>query len=542
MKFSNLKKSLSFRHSLGKRVTVILLLLMLLMGILLASAGFFIIRNSFIDLYNDKLQDIVRLAAGQTDWEALEHFAATGEPDAYSEQLLSFYNHIKEHFTDRRGNTVNKAFLYLFIPGEDSLTYLIEAQLPEDDPAEIAQWGDVYEYGEFEYEIQLPDIRAGQASSGVHYMNDAISAWAPVFDRDGTLRAVVEMDYGLNSIFLDANGTVVPIMWFFLFFTVLIIALMILFMRKNVIAPLGRLTAFVNSYDHGTIDEALNQFRHDDEIKTMAASFQEMTFRIDRYIHDLTLVTAEKERIGAELNVATQIQADMLPRIFPPFPDRQEFDLFASMDPAKEVGGDFYDFFLMDDDHLALVMADVSGKGVPAALFMVIAKTMLKNRAQGGGGSPKDILADVNNQLCEGNDAELFVTVWLGILTISTGKLVSASAGHEYPAVYRNGQCFSLVRDKHGPPLATMEGLRFRETELELKPGDALFLYTDGVTEATNAAPELFGEQRMLDALNRHGGEMPEQILAGVRKEIDAFVADAPQFDDITMLCLQIRR
>ncbi|MBQ2042826.1 MAG: SpoIIE family protein phosphatase [Firmicutes bacterium] len=243
----------------------------------------------------------------------------------------------------------------------------------------------------------------------------------------------------------------------------------------------------------------------------------------------------EKERIGAELNVATQIQADMLPRIFPAFPERNEFDLFASMAPAKEVGGDFYDFFLVDDDHIALVMADVSGKGVPAALFMVIAKTLIKNRALLGE-SPATVLKNVNEQLCEGNEAELFVTVWLAVIEISTGKGMAANAGHEHPVLRRAGGRYELVTYRHSPAVATMEGIRFREHPFELHPGDSLFVYTDGVPEATNSKDELFGNDRMLEALNSEPDAVPEQLLKNVRSGIDTFVGDAPQFDDITML------
>ena len=286
------------------------------------------------------------------------------------------------------------------------------------------------------------------------------------------------------------------------------------------------------------------EIRTGDELESLSGALSAMSRDMKRFMKNLLKVTAEKERIGAELNVATKIQADMLPRIFPAFPEREEFDLYATMTPAKEVGGDFYDFFMIDDDHLAIVMADVSGKGVPAALFMVIAKTLLKNRAQQTEGTdihPGQILADVNNQLCENNDEDLFVTVWLGVLTISTGHLISASAGHEYPAFYRAGEKFELQKERHGPPLATLAGLRYRENETDLSHGDALFIYTDGVTEATSAQEELFGEERMIDALNVHAESAPETIIGDVRKNIDAFVKEAPQFDDITMLCLRYR-
>ncbi len=248
--------------------------------------------------------------------------------------------------------------------------------------------------------------------------------------------------------------------------------------------------------------------------------------------------SAARQRIETELNVATQIQADMLPRIFPAFPERPEFDIYASMTPAKEVGGDFYDFFLVDDDHLALVIADVSGKGVPAALFMVIAKTLLKNAAQTGL-SPRAVLEKVNNQLCENNEAEMFVTVWLGVYEISTGKLTAANAGHEYPAVQRADGAFELYKDRHGFVLAGMENARYWEYGLELAVGDTLFVYTDGVAEATDGANALYGTERMLAALDRKGDAGPEQLLRAVKTDIDRFVGDVPQFDDITMLAIQ---
>ena len=248
--------------------------------------------------------------------------------------------------------------------------------------------------------------------------------------------------------------------------------------------------------------------------------------------------SAARQRIETELNVATQIQADMLPRIFPAFPERREFDIYASMTPAKEVGGDFYDFFLVDEDHLAMVIADVSGKGVPAALFMVIAKTLLKNAVQMGS-SPRQALEKVNNQLCENNEAEMFVTVWLGVYEISTGHLTAANAGHEYPAIRRAGGRFELFKEPHGFVLAGMENARYREYELEIGVGDTLFLYTDGVTEATDGANALYGTDRMLAALNRNCELDPERLLHEVKADLDGFVGAAPQFDDITMLSLQ---
>ena len=239
-----------------------------------------------------------------------------------------------------------------------------------------------------------------------------------------------------------------------------------------------------------------------------------------------------------ELNMATEIQTSMLPSTFPAFPDRSEFDIYASMDPAKEVGGDFYDFFLIDDDHLATVIADVSGKGVPAALFMMSSKILLNDHATIGG-SPAEILERVNKLVYANNKAHMFVTVWLGILEISTGKLTSASAGHEYPMINVNGK-YELLKDKHGLAIGAMPNSKYKDTEITLNKGDSVFVYTDGVAEATDANNELFGTDRTLEALNAiPDGVSQKEILAGVRSAVDAFVKEAPQFDDLTMLGLK---
>ena len=239
-----------------------------------------------------------------------------------------------------------------------------------------------------------------------------------------------------------------------------------------------------------------------------------------------------------ELNMATEIQASMLPSDFPAFPDRAEFDIYASMDPAKEVGGDFYDFFMIDDDHLAIVIADVSGKGVPAALFMMSSKIYISDHATMGG-SPAEILERVNKLVYANNDAHMFVTVWLGILEISTGKLISSSAGHEYPMINQNGK-YEILKDKHGLAVGAIGMSKYVNTEIQLKKGDSIFVYTDGVAEATDVNNELFGTDRTIEALNAFPqGASQKEVLEGVRSAVDAFVKEAPQFDDLTMVGLR---
>ncbi|MBR0257039.1 MAG: SpoIIE family protein phosphatase, partial [Synergistaceae bacterium] len=381
-------------------------------------------------------------------------------------------------------------------------------------------------------------IMSGEA--GVSLSNSRVYyAYTPIKSTGWTLCASIPESVILEPV-RSVNERVIYTILSFLGAFVVIVAVAVIAARKlshKLTSPIIALEDDVRKISGGNLDYRA-EIRTNDEIGDLAKSFNDMAASLKDYVKNLAAVTAEKERIGAELNIATQIQADMLPRIFPPFPERKEFDIYATMNPAKEVGGDFYDFFLVDDNHLALVMADVSGKGVPAALFMVIAKTLIKNRAQMGG-TPTEILADVNNQLCEGNEADLFVTVWLGILEISTGHVTASNAGHEYPAIYRPGEGYTLFKTKQSPAVATMEGLRFKASEFTLNPGDELYLYTDGVAEATNSHDELYGTDRMIDALNQAEGMTVEEILRTLKKSVDDFTGDAPQFDDITMMSLK---
>ena len=279
-----------------------------------------------------------------------------------------------------------------------------------------------------------------------------------------------------------------------------------------------------------------SEIKTGDEIEELDLSFERMTGELKNYIKSLNQVTAEKERIGAELNVATKIQASMLPRIFPPFPNRGEFDLYGSMLPAKEVGGDFYDFFLVNEDTLAVLIADVSGKGVPAALFMVIAKTLIKNNAQYGY-SPKEVFETVNNILCANNEEGMFVTAFIGYLDIPSGTFTCVNAGHNPPLI-RQGENFNWLKIKRGLVLAGMEDMFYREEQITLKPGDMVFLYTDGVTEAVNTKNELFSDPRLFEIANKHKNADLKKFVHVVKEEIDLFAEGAEQADDITMLMM----
>ncbi len=276
--------------------------------------------------------------------------------------------------------------------------------------------------------------------------------------------------------------------------------------------------------------------------KTSLALTQQMETirRMEREQMELENQKKEQERIAEELRTAKEVQENTLPSVFPPFPDRTEFSLYATMTPAKEVGGDFYDFFLIDSDHLALVIADVSGKGIPAALFMMVSKSLIKNELLSGC-DPAAALERVNQQLCERNSSQMFVTVWLAVLNLSTGKALVCNAGHEHPAFRRAGGNFELLKYKHGVFIGISDMARYRNREVELHPGDSIFVYTDGVPEATAASMEMFGEDRLVTALNSCPDSSPEVILQRVKSAVDSFVGDAEQFDDLTMMCLEYK-
>ena len=482
--------------------------------------------------YSNTAFSLARMASDYIDGDRVQGYVDTLEKDEYYERVQEFLDVIKKES--------DVWYYYVFVHDGDEQIYVWDAY-SEDGMNYLGDREAYMEKGRGAVEEVLSE----------NPPEDFIVAWHPEFGLIGTARAPVYDSAGkpvaVVGVDLYMPG-VVRMMMLFLLTVVLVVAVVaglggIIFYRnihRDVLQPITKLDTAAGELV-ANIDKDL-PFEVDihtgDELERLADSFGQMDQGLRKYIHELAHMTAEKERIGAELNVATQIQADMLPRIFPAFPGRKDIDIYATMNPAKEVGGDFYDFFLVDDDHLALVMADVSGKGVPAALFMVIAKTLIKNRVLAGD-NPAAALMQVNNQLCEGNEAELFVTVWLAVIELSTGKGLAANAGHEHPVIKRAGGAYELVVYRHSPAVATMEGMRFREHEFQLYPGDSLFVYTDGVTEATDSHNELFGNDRMLAALNENIDATPAELLPAVKRAIDAFVGEAPQFDDITMLNCQ---
>lgn len=309
--------------------------------------------------------------------------------------------------------------------------------------------------------------------------------------------------------------------------------------------PIRQLSKGVQQIAMGNFNGKLN-IHTGDEIESLAISFNAMTTELQTYIKNLEQITAEKERIATELNVATNIQKNMLPCIFPPYPDRKDFDIYAVMYPAKEVGGDFYDFYLLDENHLVITIADVSDKGIPAAMFMVITKTILKNFAMSMT-SPDDFSAVVqcaNRQLCENNEEMMFVTVFMGMLDLKTGKFVYVNAGHTPPMIrhkHKGDSTFEYLSVEKNCVLGINEEAQFKQQEVYLKQGDELFLYTDGVTEAINKEKKLYSIERLYSNLNKINQKSScQDILRDIKISIDEFAQGMYQSDDITMLAIKL--
>lgn len=529
-----MSKKSKTRHSLSRRITSLIAILMAVMFLAVSFISYRALRSTYLRLYGEKAQDIVRFLASEIDGDRLYHYVETGETDSY-------YDWLSQEFTRFKSQFSGIAFLYLFYPEEEQFIYILEAIRPGDDPEKISSMGDSFKYGEMELAHLVPDIKAGRASSelilgaDVGY-GETVSAWAPVFDSDGKVAAMVEADCSLANLSAVIREYALRIIGVQLLFMLLVLLLVIEILQRNVTRPVGQLSKMVESYEHGSVTQP--KFRHEDELQMLGNSFVEMTERINAYTQEVARATEEQGRISAEYNVAKQIQTDILPSVFPAFPERRDFDIYASLYSSKEICGDFYDFFLIDEDHLCMVVGDVSGKGVPAAMFMVIVKTLIKNRALQGF-SPAEVLQNVSEQVLEGNNAGMFTTVWLAVLELSTGKGLAANAGQEHPALRRAGKRFELQEYRHSPPVGAMEGVRFRDHGFQLEPGDTLFVYTDGVKNSKNPKEETFGKERILEALNREPGATPSVLLQTMKSAIDSFYGEAQQTDDLTMLSLK---
>ena len=531
------------QHVTVKSIGGIVLLLLVFFATV-SMIGYNSFTEALLSQYSEGAFLTAETAARRLDADRMEEYAQSG---GATPEYLEAWNEM-----DDLCNSTGATFIYVIQPDRSDYAHItfLFSTIDHDSKYTKYDFGFVRDTTNDEYRQKyraLYELEADRElvirDRGYIETDPHITAMIGLKGTDGQVKAILCVQRQMDVLATARQKYINKIILALIILVLLVILGQSAFLHRTLLQPLKQISDEAKRFSKENVkaEKKLQEtIRNQDEIGHLAVSIDKMEDRIQNYIESITQITAEKERINTELALATRIQADMLPHVFPPFPDRNEFDLYASMDPAREVGGDFYDYFLVDDDHLCMVMADVSGKGVPAALFMMASMILLRNNAMLGK-SPAEILTDVNAAVCANNREEMFVTVWLGILEISTGRLTAANAGHEYPALMRAGGEFELYKDKHGFVIGGMEGIRYKEYELQINPGDRLFLYTDGVPEATDADKELFGTERMIRALNEQKDREPEEVLNGVRRAVDSFVKDAEQFDDLTMLCLAYR-
>ncbi len=510
---------------------------LVLFGVLAQSLGYVQFSQEFTDEYSENALRVADAAASyvnadQLDADLADH-GASEEHRAASAMLTNLCN------------KVNAQFIYVIRPDEsfDHITFIYNC-VNEESGFEAYEVGYVRDTTNSEYKEKYQRLYSGESNQeivvrdkGFIESGSHITAMIPL-KSEGKVVGILCVQRQMDALTKARHSYMVNMGIVVVVLVIFVSLAYSLYLRMQLINPLRKITnetmrfaAYPERAEHPLSDT----IRIQNEIGLLAESVDKMENETLSYIENLTEVTAERQRIGTELAVASAIQQAMLTSVAP---DRNDISVYATMTPAKEVGGDFYDFFMIDDDHICLTIADVSGKGVPASLFMAITKVLITDSTSVYR-SPAEILVAVNERICRNNKLDMFVTVWLGILELSTGKLIASNAGHEYPAVGRSGERFELLKDKHGLVIGAMSGIPYRDYELTLHPGDALFLYTDGVPEATDKEEELFGIERMLSALNVDPAASPEKLTANVKSAVDAFVAEAPQFDDLTTLCIR---
>ncbi len=532
------------KESLALKTILNVILLLALYTIVVSIIGYTEVTEALLDQYADGAFRTAGIAVRTIDPDRVDDFEQSGGEGEEYETV--------HHRLSQICNGSGSMFIYAIIPDRTDYKHITFLFSSMNHTGAFTQYefGYVRETTNTEYEEKYKKIceegsqrelvvrDTGYIETGAH-----ITAMVPMTDSDGNVKAILCVQRQMDDLNAARNSYINKILLAMVGLIVIVIISLSMRINKSLLKPIRKISAEATRFSEENVisEQKLSETIHNkDEIGNLAAAIDQMEEQIQQYVKHLTKITADKERISTELELAARIQSDMLPNIFPAFPERTDFDIYASMDPAREIGGDFYHFSLLDDDHLVVIIADVSGKGVPAALFMMASIITLVNIAKMGE-RPSEILRIVNNAICATNREEMFVTVWLGILDLKTGKMTASNAGHEYPVLYKPGGKFELLKDKHCFVVGGMENVTYTDYELMLEPGSRLFVYTDGVTEASDVNHNMFGIERLVEALNQDPQTDLEHLLHNVSSSIDKFVGGAEQFDDLTMLCVEYK-
>ena len=560
MEALNKSGSKSLKTVALKMIMVVMTLLLLVTTLI--SFEFYI--YSYLRSYKHELDVLSSYAFANLDHEYLEElFDKTKEiyesipeevrKDPFTEEYKGYFGHfLDDKYHEERAELIKcrensdisniylgfydteKDRLVIVLDGDKGELYYIPGQYIDNTNGYLEKWEKIQKIMESDWFMSF---------AHTSLIGFSATDYFPIYTEEGgSLVGLVAIDTNLEY-FADELLTYLAMVIPALLIAFGILALIYSrIMDRMVISPVHKLAIAAKAYtDRDMVHESgytsyfANTPRFSSyELSELRDTMADMEKEIYDSISEIRRVSAEKERMAAEMDIAATIQRSALPKGFPDCPG---YDLFATMNPAKEVAGDFYDFFFIDDDHLAMLIADVSGKGVPAALFMMKGKEILRNCAANGG-TPAQILQNANEELSFDNDTSMFITVWLGILTVSTGAVIAANAGHEYPFIMEEDGVFKAYKDKHGLACGAMEGIRYRDYELTIPNGGGLYLYTDGVSEAMNSSKEYFGLDNIGESLNKYSTASSKELIEGMKKDVDTFAGDEDQYDDITMLCV----
>ena len=535
------KRKKRFRNNLAFRsIFVVVLMLILVFGIL-GSFGYYGFTSALLEQYAAAAFNTADVAATQIDSDQIDaYIASNGTSRDYKEVL---------DILDMLCNTTESTFIYVIQPSDDyrHITFLFSS-INRDMDYEMYDYGYVRETTNDDYAGKYEKLMTGVSgrelvlrNQGLIETDPHITAMIPLLTSDGNVKAILCVQKQLEKLQNDRMRYLSIVILLLIVLALLLGTGEGIFLYRILLKPIRLITdETIRFAVNGALPEKKleDEIRNQDEIGILAGSVDRMEEQIIDYVEEQTRKSAEEERVRTELGMARSIQASQLPAAAGSQNEKKEFDIAASMSPAREVGGDFYDFFMIDEDHIALVIADVSGKGIPAALFMMLSKMLIKMSLQDGL-SPADTLYKVNEKLLADNSADMFVTVWIAVLDLSSGRGTAANAGHEHPVLRKAGGRYELHVYRHSPVLGVIEGMRFTEHEFVMDPGDSLLVYTDGVTETSTKENELFGTGRLVKVLNEEPDASPEKILRNVHEGLQSFAAGAEQFDDITMLAFR---
>ena len=539
-----IEKIKKLSSSMAFTVTSSVVLLLAVFGIIVSASGIISFTNAFDEIHSDTTFHMAYSAASLVNGDHIDEYLEGGEVEEYNRT-----KRILDGFCRR----MNVSLTYVIVVDQSdygSFVSVFNAVNNSVDNSNYVPWelGFKRNTTNEEYKKNYQALYAKKIEYATIYrlqpgdgLKPHITTIVPVMDKEEKVAALLCIQRPINELASAIFRFMSHIVLTVLILAILASNLAARFLRKWVFNPIEKVSDEASRFAReNTKGEELGDVSKFEEIDTLSRSIDKMETDMVNYIENLTAYTAERERIGTELSFAKNIQHSSLPTTFPAFPDRKDFDIYAAMKPAREVGGDFYNFRLIDDDHLAMWIGDVSDKGVPAALFMMAINIVINNRASMGG-TPAEIMSFVNNNICEHNDENLFVTIWLGILELSTGHLTFVNAGHEEPAVYHKGGSFELFKTKHNVAVGVFPNIAYTNYDIKLGSGDKLFIYTDGVPEATDMFDKLYTTGRMLEALNKHREGSPQEILEGVYGSVKEFVGGRAQFDDLTMLGFELK-